>query len=154
MNMIFNNSPLHKLEPINNPNRDDTGETDERSSRTIAAISAKRSSKTFFKKKDKAPKRNITNNDAHGFISSFNQLTSNNLPVITSATTTMLKQVNSNKYECDNHEYTVEDSDELFAKQNTIILNKKTAHDDQSKYSESEYTYIMIFICHLTLSME
>lgn len=131
MNMIFNNSSLHTREPINNPNRDDTGETDER-----CAKSTKRSSKTFFKKKDKALKRNITNNDAHGFISSFNQLTSNNLPVITSATTTMLKHVTSNKYERDNHECTVEDSDELLAEQNAIILNKKTAQDEQSKYSK------------------
>lgn len=158
VNVTFN-SPLNKSEATNDACRDDTGETDERSKNsqaiavtatTAAAAAAtvaatakttKRSSKTFFMKKDKAPKRNTTNNnnEAHGFISSFNQLTSNNLPVITSATTTMLKHITSNK--CDkrdnHHECTIDDSDELSAKHNSaIILNKKCGKDDRSKYSK------------------
>ncbi|XP_055316211.1 dentin sialophosphoprotein [Sitodiplosis mosellana] len=122
---------------MNDPSRDDT---DERSSNSQAAIAAatvakstKRSSKTFFKKKDKSvPKRSNANNESHGFISSFNQLTSNNLPVITSATTTMLKQkhVTSNKCERDNHG-PIDEGDDISAEHNS---NKKAAQDDRSKY--------------------
>lgn len=87
--------------------KDETVETDERSSNASQAIKtnskATRSSKSFFKRKDKSAKQqrgsgantnktnNHKNNESHGFISSFNQITSNNLPVISSATTTMLR---------------------------------------------------------------
>lgn len=170
VNATLSNSPLKKREPTttvmmatNDSIRDDT---DERSSNmqpatatTVAATAAKstkRSSKTFFKRKDKSVPKRSSNHEVHGFISSFNQLTSNNnLPVITSATTTMLKQkhVTSNKCEHDNHGTIVDDSDDLSAEHNA---NKKFALDDRSKYSKSfsfllsstdKISFILHFAC-------
>lgn len=88
--------------PIDAITKDETVEMDDRASITNQAIkpnSKTRTSKSFFKRKDKSAKQRTSSNhshnsnEAHGFISSFNQITSNNLPVITSATTTMLRNV-------------------------------------------------------------
>lgn len=75
-----------RREHTNDLFQENAGEAVERSSYSQAIAtkpSTTRNNKTsFFKKKEKLSKRS---ND-HGFISSFNQLTSNNLPLITSAT--------------------------------------------------------------------
>lgn len=155
VNATLSNSPSNKREPTTTTaTTNDRDDTDDRSSNSQVATatvavapattttatttkSTKLSSKTFFKKKDKSvPKRSNASNEVHGFISSFNQLTSNNLPVITS---TMLKQkhVTSNKCERDNHGTTIVDSDDHSAEHNA---NKKStvAQDDRGKYSECD----------------
>lgn len=141
VNVTFINTPSKKCNTVNDSTlKDETAETDERSSH---AVKSKRSSKTFFKKKDKVPKRSIANNEAHGFISSFNQLTSNNLPVITSATTTMLKNITSKKCERssggngngDNYGV-IENTNDPTAEQ---ILNKKAAKDELNKYRKHRF---------------
>lgn len=140
--------------------KDETVETDERSSNTSQAIksnSKTRSSKSFFKRKDKTAKqRNSANNtnkntEAHGFISSFNQITSNNLPVITSATTTMLRNAvsgggsgsGSNRKGERNSgmdHYATEFIDD-FTNDYSMeqILNKKSAKDESNKYSKTHF---------------
>lgn len=120
----------------NDATKDDTAETDERSSQ---AVKSKRGGKTFFKKKDKILKRNVGSIEAHGFISSFNELTSNNLPVITSARTTMPKSLNGKKYERDNHGIN-DDTNKLFDEQ---ILCKKNAKCDPNKYSKQTFKYFL-----------
>lgn len=115
--------------------KDDTAETDERSSQVVKS---KRGGggKTFFnKKRDKILKRNVGSVEAHGFISSFNELTSNNLPVITSARTTMPKSLTGKKCERDNHGIN-DDTNELFEEK---ILSKKTAKCDPNKYSKQTF---------------
>lgn len=145
--------------------KDETVETDERSSNASQAIKpnskATRSSKSFFKRKDKSAKqqqqqqRNSnantstnTNNESHGFISSFNQITSNNLPVITSATTTMLRNAvsgggggSSANRKGERHSamdnFTTEFIDDFtndYAMEQ--ILNRKCTKDESSKYSK------------------
>lgn len=142
VNVTFINSAvkLRKETPNDTIVKDDTNvETDERSNNS-QAIKPKRSGKTFFKKKEKVPKRSIANNEAHGFISSFNQLTSNNLPVITSATTTMLQSVTNMKGERSgisasnsDNQCIIDDYNEITTDQ---ILNKKAAKDELNKYSK------------------
>lgn len=148
VNVTFINTPSKKCNTVNDSTlKDETAETDERSSH---AVKSKRSSKTFFKKKDKVPKRSIANNEAHGFISSFNQLTSNNLPVITSATTTMLKNITSKKCERssggngDNYGV-IENTNDPTAEQ---ILNKKAAKDELNKYRKHAL-YSTVFFMQL-----
>lgn len=110
----------------NNTCKENIDETDECcSSQARSTTTTKRNSNKFFKKKDKV---SSANNEMHGFISSFNQLTSKNF---TSATKTMLKHVTSNKCERANH-CTVDDSEDVSA-----VLNEKATQDDShSKYSE------------------
>lgn len=150
VNVTFINTPTKKCDTINDTAIIDAAETDERSNK-CPAVKSKRSSKTFFKKKDKVSKRSIANNEAHGFISSFNQLTSNNLPMITSATTTMLKNVTSKKCErsgggggggSDNHGV-IEDTNDPTAEQ---ILNKKTAKDELNKYRKHVFSLFIFSV--------
>lgn len=148
----------HKAESLIEACKEDAGETDDRSSNSQAVKSHRRSN-NFFKKKDKVPKRNNANNEAHGFISSFNQLTSNNLPVITSATTAMLKHTKANnKCERDNHGATIDDTNELSATvQNAPIQcsSKANAKDDRSKYSEYSlfvFLSVCLFFCCYNLN--
>lgn len=146
--------------------KDETVETDERSSNTSQAnkttSKATRSSKSFFKRKDKSAKQqqqqhqrnsnaNTSTYESHGFISSFNQITSNNLPVITSATTTMLRNavngsgagstsIGNKKGERNSamDTFTTEFIDDFtndYAMEQ--ILNRKTAKDECSKYSKT-----------------
>lgn len=145
------NAASNKAESLIEVCKEDAGETDDRSSNSQAVKSHRRSN-NFFKKKDKVPKRNNANNEAHGFISSFNQLTSNNLPVITTATTAMLKHTKANnKCERDNHAATIDDNSELSAAgQNAPIqcTSKANAKDDRSKYSEySSFMFLTVSFC-------
>lgn len=154
--------------------KDETLETDERSSNTSQANktnSKTRSSKSFFKRKAKSVKqRNSSNNnsnEAHGFISSFNQITSNNLPVITSATTTMLRNVVSgsgtsggNKRSGADNFATgiIDDCTSDYSMEQ--ILNKKIAKDELNKYSKRKETCykctlysILIWMCQLQVEV-
>lgn len=137
VNVTISNSPSIKKEPAIETC---SGEADERLCQSQSqTVKPNRSSKTFFKKKDKVPK----NNESHGFISSFNQLTSNNLPVITSATTTMIKHANtSNKCECDNHAI-VDDTVGHSVFENTRGQSKANAKDDRSKYSKWSLWFLL-----------
>lgn len=68
---------------------------------------------TFFKRNDKVSKCCDANNaNAHGFISSFNQLTSNNLPVIASTkpTTIQLTPTNTNNKKHNNNYNNADDN--------------------------------------------
>ncbi|XP_031619449.1 uncharacterized protein LOC116338380 [Contarinia nasturtii] len=118
----------------NNQCKENIDETDEccssqAKSTMMTTTTTKRNSKPFFKKKDKVSN---ANNEVHGFISSFNQLTSKNLPVITSATKTMAKHVTSNKCERGNH-CTVDDTNDI-----SVVSNKKATQDDNhSKYKRT-----------------
>lgn len=137
VNVTISNSPSIKKEPAIETC---SGEADERLSQSQSqsqTVKPNRSSKTFFKKKDKVPK----NNEAHGFISSFNQLTSNNLPVITSATTTMIKHA-SNKCERDNHAI-VDDTVGHSVFENALGQSKANAKDDRSKYSKWSLWFLL-----------
>lgn len=146
--------------------KDDTIETDERSSTTSQAIqsnSKTRSSKSFFKRKDKSSKqrsnanRNSNNtsncNEAHGFISSFNQIkssqiTANNLPVITSATTTAMLHRNNvaggggggnGNFNTNTNKITKITDDFINDYSMEQILNKKIARDEPNKYSKRNF---------------
>lgn len=108
---------------------------------------------SFFKKSGKQTTSSVNsnvNNDAHGFITSFNQLTSNNLPVITSKTTTSMKyasnggeieKTNERTSQRDTMDITKhDDSDEYSIGQKLSISTKGHADDDKSKSNKRKYS--------------
>lgn len=135
------------------------------------AFSSKRKNKIFFKKKNKSTKRINDCNETHGFISSFNQLTSNYLPVITSTTTTtatltpplVTSTITAAKTaskrasigsKFNNEIEIIGDNDESFHERRITVSSKSTKQNIQQngeyrKYSELQLARFMISINHV-----